>query len=111
SLKRTGSTTTSDLGLARFRRVIVAAQVAVVLPLLVGAGLLLKSFGHLQHVDLGFQGDGVLTMEMRLLNPKYRQPDRIVQFQDEILTRIRTLPAVEQVGLTTAVPMRGTDFT
>ena len=111
AVRRAGNTSTADRGLSLTRRAVVGLQVAVVLLLLVGAGLLLHSFWRLQNVPLGFDADDVLTVEMRLLNTKYRQPGRTTAFQDDLLARVRALPGVQSAGLTTAVPMRGVDFT
>lgn len=101
---------TGDRRITLSRRAIVVVQVAVVLVLLVGASLLFHSFLRLQNVDLGFAGDGVITMEMRLLNPKYRQPGRVAEFQRRVMERVRALPGVEQASMTSSVPLRGVDF-
>jgi hypothetical protein len=69
-----------DRGILMSRRLIVTVQVAVVVLLQVGSGLLLRSFWRLQHVDLGFTAGEVVTMEMRLLNPKYREEDGSPRF-------------------------------
>lgn len=109
-VRRTAAATTGDRAVLRSRRLIVTFQVAIVVVLLVGSGLLLRSFWRLQHVDLGFTPGNVVTMEMRLLNPKYRAPGRIAAFQDDLLTRVRAVPGVARAALATAVPMRGVDF-
>jgi len=82
----------------------------VVAALLIGAGLLLHSFWHIQHVDLGFKADDVITMQIRVLNMRYRQRERLAAFEQELLTRVRELPGVTEASLTNAVPMRGTEF-
>lgn len=110
AVRRAGVSTTADRGLAAVRMAIVGLQVAVVIVLLVGAGLLLHSFWRLQTVPLGFDAGDVLTFETRLLNPKYRQPGRLAAFERELLARVRQLPAVESASVSTAVPMRGVDF-
>lgn len=110
-LRQSSSAATPDRAVALWRRVVVAGQVAVVFVLLVMASLLLHSFWRMQQVDLGFESDGLLTMEMRVLNPKYFQPGRMAQFQREILERVRALPGIQQVGMTSAIPLSGrTDF-
>ena len=109
-VRRTAAATTGDRAVLRSRRLIVTFQVALVVVLLVGSGLLLRSFWRLQHVDLGFTPGNVVTMEMRLLNPKYRQPGRVAAFQEDLLTGVRAVPGVARAALTTAVPMRGVDF-
>jgi predicted permease len=110
SVRAGASGVTSDRGVLAVRRAILVLQVAVVVTLLVGSGLLLRSFWRLQHVDLGFTADNVVTMEMRLLNAKYREDGRVAAFAQDLLTHVRALPGVARAGLTTAVPMRGVDF-
>jgi putative ABC transport system permease protein len=111
-LRQSGISSTGDRRVTIWRRAIVAGQVAVVFVLLVAASLLLHSFWRMQRVDLGFKDDGLLTMEMRLLNPKYFQEGRLAQFERDVLERVRALPGVEQASMTTAVPFSGgTDFT
>jgi putative ABC transport system permease protein len=104
-------TATQSRGAARWRQGLVAAQVAVVVVLLVGGGLLLRSFWKLQHVDPGFDGTRVFTAEMRLLNPRYFDGATLRAFQSELLWRVRALPGVERASITSAVPLRGVDWT
>jgi len=110
SVRGAAHSTTGDRAVVASRRAVLVLQVAVVVVLLVGSGLLLRSFWRLQHVDLGFSADGVVTMEMRLLNPKYREPGRLAAFNRELLQRMRAVPGVANASVTTAVPMRGVDF-
>jgi putative ABC transport system permease protein len=78
--------------------------------LLTAASLLLHSFWRMQQVDLGYQGSGLIAMEMRLLHPKFRQPGRMAGFQRAMIERVRALPGVEAASMTSAVPLRGVDF-
>jgi predicted permease len=94
---------------ASWRRIVVATQVAVVFTLIVGAALLLQSFWRLTHVDLGYDGRQVLTMELRVLNN--RTDDELGQLQTRIVDAVRSLPGVSEAAMTSAVPMRGTDWT
>jgi len=110
SVRGAALSTTGDRSVVAWRRGVLVLQVAVVVFLLVGSGLLLRSFWRLQHVDLGFSADGVVTMEMRLLNPKYFDPGRLAAFNRELMERVRGIPGVANAGVTTAVPMRGVDF-
>lgn len=111
AVRRAGATETGGGSVLRWRVAIVGIQVAVVLVLLVGAGLLLHSFWRLQNVPLGFDAGDVLTLETRLYNPKYRDAARLAAFESELLARVRSLPGVDRASLSTAVPMRGVDFT
>jgi len=110
ALKQGGTTVTGDPRAARWRRVLIAAQVAAVVVLLLGGGLLLHSFWNLQRVDLGFDGSRVLTMEMRLIAPRYRDEQRLRLFQEALLERVRAVPGVTQASMTSSVPLRGVDW-
>lgn len=109
-VRRSSAASTGDRALLACRRLIVAVQVAVVVLLLVGSGLLLRSFWRMQHVDLGFQANDVVTMEIRLLNPKYQQKGAIAAFHEQLMARVRAIPGVARAAVTTSVPMRGVDF-
>jgi putative ABC transport system permease protein len=109
-LRQSSAGATSDRLVTRWRRAIVLAQVAIVLALLVAASLLLHSFYRMRHVDLGFGADGIFTMEMRVLNPKYRDEASMAAFQRDVMDRVRALPDVAQASMTSAVPLRGVDF-
>jgi putative ABC transport system permease protein len=93
-----------------WRNSVTAAQVAIVFVLIAGAGLLLKSFWRVTHVDLGYDGHQVLTMEMRLLNARYSDDARQQAFQREVLDAVKALPGVQEAAVTSAVPLRGTDW-
>jgi len=85
-------------------------EAGIATALLVSAALLLVSFWRLNHVPLGFDGDKVLTVEMRLLDRKFRAPGAVANFQDAVVARVAAIPGVAEVGLTSAVPFRGVDF-
>ncbi|HEU4765775.1 MAG TPA: ABC transporter permease, partial [Pyrinomonadaceae bacterium] len=87
------------------RRVLVVSEVALAVVLLVGAGLLIRSFQLLRQVNTGFTTENVLTMRMVLPMPKYRTPETRRAFYDEVLRRIDDLPAVESAGMITFLPL------
>ena len=89
----------------RVRRILVISEVAIAVVLLVGAGLLIRSFQRLQRVDIGFPASNLLTMRMVLPTPKYRQPEARRVFYDETLRRIRELPGVESAGIISFLPL------
>lgn len=93
----------------RWRSALLATQTAVAACLAVGSVLLVASFWRLHQVDLGFSADGVVTLEMRLLDG--RSENERARFQDELIARVRAIPGVTQAGITTSVPFRGVDFT
>ena len=69
------------------------AQISLALLLLTGAGLLIRSFQQLLHVDPGFQSNNLLTMELRLPNSRYDKAVQLAAFETQLLERIRALLA------------------
>jgi putative ABC transport system permease protein len=90
------------------RQVLVLAEMAVALVLLVAAGLLLKSFSRLHAVDPGFRPQGVLTMDLAPPAFKYRKPEQQLAFYRELLARVSALPGVDQVGTVFPLPLAST---
>jgi len=84
---------------------LIVAEIAIALTLLICGGLMLQSFQRLQHLDLGFRPDNLLTMKMVLPESKYLQYRQRVAFTDETLERVRTLPGVVSAGTTTNIPL------
>ena len=107
ALKEGSQAATVGRGRLRLRRVLVAAEVALSLLLLVGAGLLIKSFMHLQRVNAGFDPSGVLTMRIVVPGTRYSQPDQVRSFYQEVLRRVSALPGVTKAGGSNAVPLSG----
>ncbi|MEJ2502334.1 MAG: ABC transporter permease, partial [Gemmatimonadota bacterium] len=93
----------------RLRSALVVGQVALALVLLVGAGLLLRSFDNLRTFDLGFRPDGVLTMQVNLPGDRYESTDALRAFYDELHARLSAIPGVERVAFTSTVPLTGFD--
>jgi putative ABC transport system permease protein len=91
----------------RLRAILVVAQVALALVLLVGSGLLVRTFSRLQQVDLGFDPGHVLTAEIVLPGVKYEGAQRQMAFFNALRERLAATPGVEVVGLTTDVPLAG----
>ena len=85
----------------------VVSQVAVALVLLVGAGLLVRSFLALRQVDPGFQADHLLTMRLSLPESRYAENDAIATFYDSLLQRLSALPGVRQAATISNLPMSG----
>ncbi len=84
---------------------LIVAEIAVAMTLLVAGGLMLQSFNRLQHVDLGFRPDHLLTMKMVLPASKYSEHRQRVAFADQVLERIKNLPGVISAGTTTNIPL------
>jgi len=91
----------------RWRAILTAAEVALSLVLLVGAGLLLKSFVRLMGVDLGFQPERVLAMNVNLPKLRYPTAEARLQFFQRLEQRVRTLPGVQAVAYANRLPLRG----
>lgn len=89
------------------RRILVVAQVALAVTLLVGAGLLLASFSRLQAVDAGFHAPGVITAQVTLPPARYRDLPRQVELFQRVLQRIGALPGVEHAAAIDALPLAG----
>ncbi|HVG32959.1 MAG TPA: ABC transporter permease [Pyrinomonadaceae bacterium] len=87
----------------QIRRLLVISEVALALVLLVGAGLLLKSFSRLQQFDLGFRPEGLLTAKLQLPGSKYREDDQIRAFHRQLFERLGAVPGVESAGAITSV--------
>jgi predicted permease len=109
ALKEGGRGSTSGVRRNRLRNALVVAEVAVALVLLVGAGLLLKSFARLQSVDPGFNPKNVLTMELALPVLKYPSGKPVGDFFAEATRRVKTLPGVEAAAFTSILPLSGTN--
>jgi putative ABC transport system permease protein len=91
----------------RLRGALVIAEVALALVLLVGAGLLVKSFVRLRTIDAGFNTENVLTMVARLSGKKYSTDPQVVGFFREATERVRALPGVRSVGAVNYLPLYG----
>jgi len=88
----------------RLRNLLVVSEVILSLALLTGAGLLMRSFLALQHVELGFDPDNVLGGGTLLPEARYKTAEQRVQFQLEALRRVRALPGVVSAALTLPSP-------
>ena len=100
-------TSTTGRTSGRLRQVLVGAQVAMATVLLVGSGLVLRSFEKLRAVDPGFRADGVITFRIALPPSRYRSANDVARFHYEMLDRIRSLPGVTAAGATGRLPLAG----
>ena len=108
-LKQEGCPATAGPLATVWRRGLVAIQVALVVLLMLGGGLLARTLWNLQTVDLGFNASNLVTMEMRMLDPKYRSVPALRLFEQNVLSSVRALPGVESASISSAVPFRGND--
>ena len=91
----------------RFRSALVVVEVAMALVLLVGAGLMIRSFARLMAIEPGFDPDGVVTMRLTLPPSKYTEQERWTAFYDELVRRVSGIPGVTAAGLNSALPLEG----
>jgi len=97
----------SGPGQHRVRSALIVSQVALSFALLICGGLMFKSFYRLQNVNLGFDPDSVLTMQISLPRAKYVDPKQVTGFYDQTLQRLRSLPGVKSVGAISKLPLTG----
>lgn len=88
---------------------LVAVQIAMALVLLVGAGLLVRSFQQLSDAELGFDPEGVLTMTLALPGARYADSDSRISYYESLLERLEREPGITSVGATSSLPLGGTD--
>jgi putative ABC transport system permease protein len=98
--------TTGGAG-ARVRSLLVVSQVAFALILLVGSGLMLRSFRHLLDVDPGFRSDSVLTFRLSLPGTSYADRDDMASFYHRFIDRLEAIPGVQVAGAGSALPLSG----
>ena len=98
-------------GGAGLRATLVVSEVALAIVLLIGAGLMLKSFRRWISVDPGFKAERVLTLGVSLPNARYGTPEQRVAFYDQLRHGIAALPGVEAVGGNVALPMTNNNWT
>ncbi len=96
-------------GREHLRGALVVLEVALTLVLLIGAGLLLRSFSNLRQVDLGFRTEQVLTVHLTLPRSSYPTAEARASFYDGLLARVGALPGVEAAGAISVLPLSG-DF-
>jgi putative ABC transport system permease protein len=97
--------TSSGPGAWRYRAALVAVNVALSVLLLVGSGLLVRSFARLLTVDAGVTPAQLLTFEVALSGERYQQQASVTQFYDDLTTRLRATPAVISVSASSMLPV------
>jgi putative ABC transport system permease protein len=98
-----GKGATKGVRSRQMRRLLVVSEVALALVLLVGAGLLLKSFSRLRDFDLGFRPEGLLTAKIQLPGLRYREENQLRVFHRQLMERLAHTPGVESAGAITSV--------
>jgi predicted permease len=110
SLRDTGSRgSTNAASHSRLRNGLVVSEIALALVLLAGAGLLMRTFSNLQHVEMGFQPEHVLTFHTDLPERRYPKDDDFMRFYKDLAARLKVLPGVQFVAESADVPWDGYD--
>ena len=107
TLRASGLTASASRTVMRWRGLLVLGEVAAALLLAVAAGLLIRSLTQLNAVDLGFETERVLTLNVRLPETKYASQEARYAFFDELAGRIALVPGVAKVAFANRFPMRG----
>jgi putative ABC transport system permease protein len=103
SLKEGGRSSTGGIQGRRVRSLLVVFEIAASLILLIGAGLMIRSFMRLQEVNLGFNPDRLLTMNLQLSRTKFPEGRQVATFYNDLFRRVESLPGVKSVGATSAI--------
>src|SRR5262245_3541464 len=105
-----GGRSAATSGRHRLRSALVIGEIALSLVLLVGAGLMMRSFIGLQHVNSGIKPEGVLTLNIGLPGAKYKTPEQRLSFFKQLLERVRALPGVQSVATNSGLPLSGNNW-
>src|SRR5262249_46216687 len=105
TLKEGGRSGSGGLHSGRMRNVLVVSEIALSLMLLIGAGLLLRSFYRLLQVDPGLKPDGLLTMQLTAPRNRYQPGQQVIDFYTRVTERLSTIPGVQSVGATSGIMM------
>ena len=111
ALKESGGRNPGGLQGSRVRNLLVVSEVALAVLLLVGAGLMIKSFARLRQVDPGFEPKNLLTMNISLPRQKYREPQQANIFFEQLLQRVKAVAGVESVGGIDPLPLSDSNVT
>lgn len=103
-LRETSSSTTGSGSAAFFRRFLVAGELAMALVLLIGCGLMVRAFWKLQKVEVGFNPDHVLSMNVELPDATYKKPEDKDAFWRRLVERLQTLPGVQSAAVSYGLP-------
>jgi putative ABC transport system permease protein len=105
TLKQGGGRTNLSAGHRRLQNAMVVGEVALAMVLLVGAGLLIKTFARLSDQYASLRAESVLAVRTQLPDKRYEQPARRFAFYKQVLEHVKALPGVVSAGYTTSVPL------
>lgn len=92
----------------QFRQLLVAAEVALSVMLVIGAGLMVRSFAELRRIDVGFESENILTARLSLAPNEYPDQAGIADFYSRLIDRVEGLPGVRSVGAARLLPLTST---
>jgi putative ABC transport system permease protein len=107
ALQASSRATSGNVSRAALRQAMLTVEIAVTVVLLIGAGLLLKSFARLRGADVGCVTNNVLTMDLSLPARKYDSPQKVNAFNETLLERLRAMPGIRAVALGSNMPGEG----
>ncbi|HEV8366350.1 MAG TPA: ABC transporter permease [Pyrinomonadaceae bacterium] len=107
TLRETGISNQAGFGLRSVRGWLVVVELSLAMVLLLAAGLLVRSFNQLLAIDLGFARENVLTLRLELPRSKYSIDVQTVNFNRQLIERVKRLPGVQSVGTTSHKPLSG----
>jgi putative ABC transport system permease protein len=105
SMKESGRGTAGSLRQSRFRQALIVVEVALSVVLLAGAGLLLRSFMHLQSVNTGFVSQQVLTARLSPSGTNFTEDPAYVNFYNRVMEKLSAVPGVQDVGMINTLPL------
>jgi len=107
ALKQGLGKTDADSGGMQTRNILVVAEIAMSLMLLVGAGLMVRTFYHLQHTEIGVDPHNVLTMTVPLTRARYPETSQQAGAMKQVVEKLRVLPGVEFASMADSLPLQG----
>ena len=105
TLSETGRSSLQSRHSRRFRNALVVSEIALAMVLLTGAGLMVRTLAQLSHVSLGFNPENVLTLRVDLTGPRYKEPQARVQFWENVVASVKSLPGVETASTSRGLPI------
>jgi putative ABC transport system permease protein len=108
AIKQGSANATVGSARQRFRSALIVAQMALAVMLLVGAGLMIRTLWSLQHIDLGFNPTGVLTMRLSLPRASYATDADVSGFYTRLVEEVKTVPGVSEAGAARVLPLAST---
>ncbi|HEY9229133.1 MAG TPA: FtsX-like permease family protein, partial [Gemmatimonadaceae bacterium] len=107
SLRDEGRGMTGSVLRQRGRRALVVSEIALAVIVATGAGLMVKSLVNAQNTNPGFDPSNLVSFRLGLLNYRYATPEKIIQFEQSMLERLRALPGVSSATIASSIPMTG----